>query len=298
MQKISTVLIVVMLFVLAFRGQTSDSSAPLAQETATATVVVLPPPPPELPPGTATAPPSATPSLPPTKTPTPSRTPTSTITPTATRTATPTATTGVTPGPGDRTYTVVSGDNPWLIATRLYGNGFFYQYILKANHLTEKSVLQVGMVLVIPPLPTPTPAPGIVSATLVIAATLPPATVPIAAPVSPSPALTATTVTGLVSITPGAVTPETAARAVPPGPQPPVATTPAAVMSTTGAQDPLGRLVADAARNPQMPLVLDVLGWACVVGSLVCAWMSYQTYHRVRILRRMMIMSARARARL
>lgn len=283
MPKISTVLIVVLLSVLAFRSYTSVFSAPPAQETVAATVIVLPPPP-----ASATVSPTPAPSLSPTRTAVPSRTASPTITPSATRTATPTATTGIIPGPGDRTYTVAAGDNPWLIATKLYGNGFFYQYILNANRLTEKSILQVGMVLVIPPLPTPTLGPGTPSATPAMTVTLSSASTPTAAPVSSPPAPTTAPATGLAPVTPGA-------GAVPPVSQLPVPTPAAGV---AGTQDPATRLLADAAKNPQLPLILDVLAWVCIVGSLVCAWMSYQTYHRMRILRRMMIMSARARARL
>src|SRR5512135_3761249 len=77
-----------------------------------------------------------------------------------------------TPGPtraggqasGERTYTVESGDNPWTIAQKMYGNGAKYQVIMTANGLTDSTKLKVGMVLKIPatdaagqPLPTAAP---------------------------------------------------------------------------------------------------------------------------------------------
>ena len=72
--------------------------------------------------------------------------------PAAQSTATPTL------KPGDRTYTVESGDSVWSIAQKLYGNGYKYTVILQANGLTEASRLRVGQVLVIPGASDASPA--------------------------------------------------------------------------------------------------------------------------------------------
>ena len=68
------------------------------------------------------------------------------------------------PALGERTYTVESGDNPWTIAQKMYGNGARYQVIMTANGLSDSTRLKVGMVLKIPasdaagqPLPTAVP---------------------------------------------------------------------------------------------------------------------------------------------
>jgi LysM repeat protein len=75
---------------------------------------------------------------------------------------------------GDRTYTVVAGDNPWKIAEKVYGNGAKSTIILAANGITDPTKLRVGMVLKIPATDTngqlvaavaPTIAPTVVPAT-------------------------------------------------------------------------------------------------------------------------------------
>ncbi|WP_317855400.1 LysM peptidoglycan-binding domain-containing protein [Chakrabartyella piscis] len=47
-------------------------------------------------------------------------------------------------------YTVVSGDSFWAIATKVYGDGTRYAEILSANGMTENDALSVGQVLTIP----------------------------------------------------------------------------------------------------------------------------------------------------
>lgn len=71
-----------------------------------------------------------------------------------------------TPSRGERAYTVVQGDNPWVISQKVYGSGSKYKYILEGNGLNESSVLRVGMVLRIPGVdasgnPLPIAAPSI-----------------------------------------------------------------------------------------------------------------------------------------
>lgn len=56
---------------------------------------------------------------------------------------------------GQTTYTVQSGDSPWVIAQKVYGDGTKYPIILSANGLTTSSRLRVGQVLQIPALGLP-----------------------------------------------------------------------------------------------------------------------------------------------
>ncbi|GFI61931.1 hypothetical protein IMSAG049_01102 [Clostridiales bacterium] len=51
---------------------------------------------------------------------------------------------------GSTTYTVQAGDTFWGIATKMYGNGSYYDRILKANGLTENDKIKEGMTLTIP----------------------------------------------------------------------------------------------------------------------------------------------------
>ncbi|HEX2999620.1 MAG TPA: LysM peptidoglycan-binding domain-containing protein [Armatimonadota bacterium] len=164
--------------------------------------------------------------------------------------------------PGERTYTVVAGDNPWAIAQKMYGSGIRYPLILSANHLTETSILTIGMVLVIPPLP----------AALGAATATPPPT---------------------DTQTPTLIPPSATPTAEPTGTPVP---TPTATPIRT-AQGVFTNWIATTA-SPGWATVLDILGWVCTLSSLVCAFLGYQGYHRARRLRRMMIMSQRARARL
>ncbi len=53
---------------------------------------------------------------------------------------------------GDQTYTVESGDNPSLIAKKMYGDAGKYRLIVEANNLTDSTRLRIGTVLIIPPL--------------------------------------------------------------------------------------------------------------------------------------------------
>lgn len=80
--------------------------------------------------------------------------------------ATPTPTRAAGPLSGEQTYTVEPGDNPWIIAKKVYGDATKYPLILSANDLTDATKLRVGTVLVIPavagrgqPAPTPTASP-------------------------------------------------------------------------------------------------------------------------------------------
>jgi len=50
----------------------------------------------------------------------------------------------------EKSYTVVTGDNLWNIAVRVYGDGFAWTKIATANHLTNPRVIHPGNVLQIP----------------------------------------------------------------------------------------------------------------------------------------------------
>lgn len=95
--------------------------------------------------------------------------------------------------PGADTYTVQSGDSPWLIAQKVYGDGTKYKLIMDANGMTDQTRLRVGTVLKIPSAPgivaPPTPTsiaptepavsqPGIVPTSVPTSTSLP-------APISP-----------------------------------------------------------------------------------------------------------------
>jgi nucleoid-associated protein YgaU len=62
--------------------------------------------------------------------------------------------TTVTPGTGERVYTVAEGDAGfWGIAQNVYGNGKYWPLIQRANRDVEPTALQPGQQLIIPPLP-------------------------------------------------------------------------------------------------------------------------------------------------
>ena len=76
-------------------------------------------------------------------------------------TAVPTAT-RVTPQLGATSYIVQSGDSPWTIERKVYGDPTKYTLIMQANGLIDAARLRIGQVLIIPPLtpfPTLTPTP-------------------------------------------------------------------------------------------------------------------------------------------
>lgn len=49
-----------------------------------------------------------------------------------------------------KTYTVIAGDNLWVIAEKIYKNGYNWVDIAKANHLADPSDIHVGNKLIIP----------------------------------------------------------------------------------------------------------------------------------------------------
>lgn len=108
---------------------------------------------------------------------------------------------------GPDTYTVQSGDSPWTIAQKIYGNGSKYPVIMSANGLTDTTRLRVGAVLKIPPLAgTPPAAAGTPPASALTPA-LPTPAPSSAGPsgVSPTPSTTPTRTATSASIIPGSI---------------------------------------------------------------------------------------------
>jgi nucleoid-associated protein YgaU len=54
------------------------------------------------------------------------------------------------PGLVGKTYTVVAGDNLWIIAEKVYGSGYNWVDIAKANKLSDPNDIHLGNKLVIP----------------------------------------------------------------------------------------------------------------------------------------------------
>ncbi len=115
--------------------------------------------------------------------------------------------TRVTPTPlpaGTQTYTVESGDSPWTIAGKVYGDPTKFRLIMDANGITDQTRLRRGQVLKIPPLtpiasatatilPTPTLAPTLAPLPTATAARLPTPT-PTSAPTPADPVQIALTI--------------------------------------------------------------------------------------------------------
>jgi nucleoid-associated protein YgaU len=59
--------------------------------------------------------------------------------------------------PGEKTYTVVSGDNLWNIAEKYYGSGYNWTDIAKANSLVNPGVISVGHKLAMPEVSVKSP---------------------------------------------------------------------------------------------------------------------------------------------
>jgi len=51
---------------------------------------------------------------------------------------------------GDKTYTVIKGDNLWKIAETVYGNGYKWVEIARVNNLTNPNTIHTGNILILP----------------------------------------------------------------------------------------------------------------------------------------------------
>ncbi len=106
---------------------------------------------------------------------------------------------------GPDTYTVQSGDSPWTIAQKVYGNGSKYPVIMSANGLTNTTRLRVGAVLKIPPLTGTSPAAAGTPTASALTPALPAPSTAGPSGVSPTPAATPTRTATAASIIPGSI---------------------------------------------------------------------------------------------
>jgi LysM repeat protein len=154
-----------------------------------------------------------------------------------------------TPNPETRTYAVEAGDTLWSIAAKFYGNGAKYLLIQQANNLTDNT-LRTGQILVIPFAETEK---------------TPTLKAPTPAPITPSP-------TPSILFVPPAISPSVAPSSQP---LPTVTPTPAPgpVANSSG---------GTASFIPILGIVVNVLGAICLLGSIICAVLSYDIYRRSR----------------
>lgn len=150
------------------------------------------------------------------------------------------------PNPGSRTYTIVSGDSPWIIAQKMYNDGTKYKLILDANNLTTSSKLKVGSTLTIPPLAG---APPIAPTATVIAPTVAPTLAPTVAPTIATTGTLTTTV--------------------------PITTTVTATRTNTGLISPGALSFAASAFN-----TLSVIAFIAALVSAVLALLTYERSRR------------------
>lgn len=101
---------------------------------------------------TITAKPTITPTQVPSKKPTPTVTKTqiAQVTTVPTKAMVPTITPQKQAGGAGKTYTVQPGDDLWSIAERVYGNGYAWSDISKANKLANPNVIAVGSTIQLP----------------------------------------------------------------------------------------------------------------------------------------------------
>lgn len=92
-----------------------------------------------------------------------------------------------------RTYTVKSNDGLWTIAQEVYGDGYKWTEIAKANNLESPYTLTEGQELAIPDVNASTsPSPSPSSTTLAVASSTPSPTASATPTVSPTPSATPT----------------------------------------------------------------------------------------------------------
>ena len=169
-----------------------------------------------------------------------------------------------TPNPGTRTYAVEAGDTLWSIATKFYGNGAKYSLILQANNLTDNT-LRTGQILVIPFAET--------EKTPTLKAPPPASTTP-----SPAPS---------ILFTPPVISPSVA-----PSSQPLPTATPTSAPGAVANSSDSGIVPF----IPILGIIVNVLGTICLLGSVVCALLSYDLYRRSRHYARRRYIGNRVRA--
>jgi LysM repeat protein len=157
---------------------------------------------------------------------------------------------------GATTYTIVSGDSPWIIAQKVYGDGSKYQLILDANGLTKDSRLRVGAVLQIPAL-AGTPVATAPANTPTTVATK---------PIAPSTPLPATS--GSPTLAPAIFMTATPLRPSTPGTNTP---------STSSVPMTIPFEILDL-----VPTILNVLSGICGIAGLVCGVLAFLLFNRSR----------------
>ena len=166
-------------------------------------------------------------------------------------TATPAPPTPPTSSTEPQNYVIEIGDTLWSIATKFYGNGSKYTLIQRANNLPDNAILQVGATLVIPSgseaLPTVAPK---ASSTPSPVTSLPSPARPTAPAINPV----------VATLIPATATP--AGTQVPPSTtSPPSGSTSSPILFIAG-------------------LLLNILIVFCLLGSVVCAFLSIDSYKR------------------
>ena len=157
---------------------------------------------------------------------------------------------------GATTYTIVSGDSPWIIAQKVYGDGSKYQLILDANGLTKDSRLRVGAVLQIPAL----------AGTPVVTAPVNAPTTNVTTPIAPPSPLPVTS--GSPTLAPAIFMTVTPLRPTTPGTN--TSSTPNTPMS-------IPFEILDLA-----PTILNVLAGICSIAGLVCSVLAFLLFNRSR----------------
>lgn len=147
---------------------------------------------------------------------------------------------------GSQSYTIQAGDTLWSIATKFYGNGSKYTLIQQANNLPDNAILQVGSTLIIPTN----------GETIPIATSQP---TPLPNPIPSVPSLVQPT-----SVTNNPVLPSSTS-------------TPVGAQSSSSTSSP------GSATSPIIPIAgffINALSVLCLLGSVVCAFLSIDSYRR------------------
>ena len=158
-----------------------------------------------------------------------------------------------TPHLATQSYVVESGDTLWLIAAKFYGNGAKYPLIQRANNLPDAARLRTGQTLLIPSAaavdlpPTQTPTLALATPPFVPSQTPPPST---ASPSTEAPSRSPTPMTSTPTSVP--------------------------ISSVIPSNSGLASVI------PVLGVIVSVLSAICLLGSVVCAALSYDIYRRSR----------------